>query len=102
MTQACRARPSAGGSAAGGWLESGECPLSPAADKRPHRLCSVECQFRTHALQQRFHHSITSSAATCKVSGTLRPSALAVLKLITNSNLVGCIIGKLAGFSPLR
>jgi hypothetical protein len=27
------------------------------------------------------HHSITSSAAACKVSGTMRPSALAVLRL---------------------
>ena len=31
-------------------------------------------------------HSITSSAATCRVSGTLRPSVLAVLRLIHRSN----------------
>src|SRR5271167_93356 len=31
----------------------------------------------------------------------LRPRALAVLRLIANSNLVGCRIGKSAGFSPL-
>jgi hypothetical protein len=47
-------------------------------------------------------HSITSSAATSNLSGTARPSALAVLRLMTNSNLVGCITGKSAGFSPLR
>src|SRR5262249_45951998 len=41
-------------------------------------------------------HSITSSAATCSVGGTVRPSALAVLRFITNSNLVGCKTGKSA------
>src|SRR5262249_5249742 len=34
-------------------------------------------------------HSITSSAATCSVSGTFKPSAFAALRLITSSNLVG-------------
>jgi hypothetical protein len=33
-------------------------------------------------------YSITSLAATCKVSGTLMPSALAVLRLMTRSYLV--------------
>src|SRR5262245_31271387 len=35
-------------------------------------------------------HSITSSARASSVRGTSRPSALAVLRLITSSNLVGC------------
>src|SRR3954463_11793120 len=47
-------------------------------------------------------HSITSSAATSSLSGTVRPSAVAVLRLITNSNLVDCMTGKSAGFSPSR
>jgi len=47
-------------------------------------------------------HSITPSAVTCSVSGTVRPSAFAVLRLITSSNLVGCITGKSAGFAPWR
>ena len=34
-------------------------------------------------------HSITSSARASSVGGTSRPSALAVLRLITNSNLTG-------------
>src|SRR5262249_23042458 len=34
-------------------------------------------------------HSITSSARASSVGGTSRPSALAVLRLITNSYLVG-------------
>ena len=47
-------------------------------------------------------HSITSSARSRIDGGTARPSALAVLRLMTNSNLTGRNTGKLAGFSPLR
>src|SRR5262249_52958879 len=47
-------------------------------------------------------HSTTSSARASRVSGTVRPSALAVLRLITNSYLVGACTGRSAGFSPLR
>src|SRR6266567_1128873 len=42
-------------------------------------------------------HSITSSAVICMINGTVRPSALAVLRLITNSSLVGCSTGKSVG-----
>src|SRR5262249_32715917 len=38
-------------------------------------------------------HSITSSASSRSDSGIVRPSALAVVKLTTRSNLVGCSIG---------
>jgi hypothetical protein len=47
-------------------------------------------------------HSITSSASASNLPGISRPSALAVLRLITKSNFVDCWTGKLAGFSPLR
>ena len=47
-------------------------------------------------------HWITSSAVANSVSGMVRPRALAVLRLMTNSNLVGCWTGRSAGFSPLR
>jgi hypothetical protein len=47
-------------------------------------------------------HSITSSARASNVGGTSRPSALAVLRLITSSYLVGACTGRSAGFSPLR
>src|SRR5262249_25293381 len=46
-------------------------------------------------------HSITSSASNCIELGTPRPRAFAVLKLITNSNLVDRCTGRSAGFSPL-
>src|SRR3954470_19438801 len=48
------------------------------------------------------HHSITSSAVASSVAGTSRPSALAVLRLITSSYLVAACTGRSAGFSPLR
>ena len=47
-------------------------------------------------------HSISSSEATRMDCGTASPSAFAVLRLRTISNLVGNITGRLAGFSPLK
>jgi hypothetical protein len=46
-------------------------------------------------------HSIKSSASESIDAGIVRPSALAVVRLMTSSNLVGCWTGRLAGFSPL-
>src|ERR1700751_1358713 len=50
----------------------------------------------------RMAYSITSSARARSEGGTSRPSALAVLRLITSSNLVGCWTGRSEGLSPLR
>src|SRR2546427_9148500 len=47
-------------------------------------------------------YSITSSARASSVGGTSRPSAFAVLRLMTNATRVDCSTGKSAGFSPLR
>ena len=47
-------------------------------------------------------YSVTSSAATRSVWGTVKPSAFAVLRLIMRSNLVGCSTGRSLGFAPLR
>src|SRR5262249_45087137 len=47
-------------------------------------------------------HSITSSAATSNLSGTVRPSILAVSALMTSSILVDCSTGRSAGLAPLR
>src|SRR5262249_52601796 len=46
-------------------------------------------------------HSITSSARASSVGGISRPNALAVLRLMTNSYLVGSMTGRSAGFAPL-
>src|SRR5262249_3499360 len=47
-------------------------------------------------------HSITSSARASSEGGTVRPSALAVLRLTASSNVVGCSTGRSAGLAPLR
>ena len=48
------------------------------------------------------HHSITSSARASNRGGMVSPSALAVIRLMTRSNLVGCSTGKSAGFAPRK
>jgi hypothetical protein len=45
-------------------------------------------------------YSITSSARTRSVSGTISPSALAVLRFTASSNLAGRSIGRSAGLVP--
>src|SRR5262249_32282105 len=47
-------------------------------------------------------HSMTSSARASSVSGTVRPSALAVLRLITSRKVVGCWTGSSPALAPLR
>ena len=47
------------------------------------------------------NYSITSSASNCIETGTSMPRALAVFMLMTSSNLVGNMIGRSVGFSPL-
>src|SRR3954470_274607 len=81
-------------------------PLSPVATQHSlpsgrysllgpdfHRLDRTSFAWRTH--------SITSSARASSVGGTSRPSALAVLRFMTNSNFVGCSTGRSAGLAPL-
>ena len=55
-----------------------------------------------YAPQQKDGYSITSSASNCIELDTASPIALAAFILITSSNFVGCMIGRSAGFSPLR
>ena len=60
-----------------------------------HRLDRTSfCGWRTY--------SITSSARSRKVSGNLRQSALATVRLMTSSNLVGCSTGRSTGLAPRR
>src|SRR5215831_3537379 len=82
-------------------------PLSPVATQHSlpsgrysllgpdfHRLDRTSFAWRTH--------SITSSARASSVGDISRPSARAMGKLITNSNLVDCITGKSSTLAPLR
>src|SRR5262245_42112358 len=68
-----------------------ERPRGRAAEKRDERT----------ALHLRAH-SITSSARASSVGGTVRPSALAVARLMTSSGLGKNSIGRSAGFSPFN
>ena len=73
------------------------CLLRHAADRRhDQRRCNKRRQ------QHPPPHSMTSSARASSAGGIARPSAFAVLRLITNSNLVGCSTGRSAGLAPLR
>jgi hypothetical protein len=86
------------------------CCTGRSAGFAPHPLALLraycERPRRYRAAEQRGElapfHSITSSASASTVGGKLRPTVFAVLRLITNSNLVGCTTGRSAGFSPLR
>jgi hypothetical protein len=57
---------------------------------------------KVRALKRLSDYSMTSSARTSKVGGTTSPSALAVLRLITSSNFVGCCTGSSPTFAPRR
>jgi hypothetical protein len=54
------------------------------------------------AVQQRKLYSITPSARASSVGGMSRLIALAVLRLITNSYLVGACTGRSAGLAPFK
>ena len=47
-------------------------------------------------------HLITLSALASTLGGIVKPICFAVFKLMTNSNLIGCSIGRSAGFVPFR
>jgi hypothetical protein len=68
-------------------LEDADAPhplslLRPRRQRQRRRACQACDELPAS-------HSITSSAVTSSVCGTVSPSALAVLRLITSSNLVG-------------
>src|SRR5262249_9602700 len=63
----------------------------------PSRRAAEQCDELTAP-----HHSITSSARASNAGGTSRRNALAVRRLMMNSNLLARSIGSSAAFSPLR
>src|SRR6266446_4708693 len=78
------------------------------SDHRHRRLLRPRCERpQCRATDERDElapvaHSITMSARASTVGGISRPRALAVLRLITSSYLVGSWTGRSAGFAPLR
>src|SRR5262245_23861814 len=87
-------------------------PISTAKADMPQKSCLLYPQKRTYAAQQGMSakgqkqtlrlYSITSSARVSTDEGIVRPIAFAVLRLTTNSYLVGVCTGRSAGLSPLR
>ncbi len=82
------------------------CSENRSANARNHEHPATGYR-RAHshccAGERRAHdHSITWSARSSTDCGIVRPSAFAVLRLITSSNFVGCSTGRSAGLAPLR
>ena len=75
--------------------------LPPKAD-----ICRVGCHVRFVPIADINGYSITSSASNCIELGTLKPSALAVFRLMTSSYLLICKYGQVgrrsAGFAPFK
>jgi len=85
------------------WSMSASCPLYP--QKRTsveHVRCPLCAKSGHSALRERLRYSITSLAATSIDCGTVIPSALAVLRLMTNSSFTACWIGRSVVLAPLR
>src|SRR5262249_40302393 len=83
----------------------------PGVEKRDYRhrwlLCARRdrpcgCRATEQGDELAALHSITSSARNRNDSGIIRPSALAVLRLTTRSNLTGCSTGRSAGLVPCK
>jgi hypothetical protein len=75
----------------GGWRQS----AARRCSARPRAMCAgLQCAPHTYW--------ITSSARRSSDGGIVIPSALAVLRLMTSSNFVGCSTGRSAGFAPFR
>src|SRR5262245_44798661 len=65
-----------------------------------HRHCPPPAP--TSSVSRADDYSITWSARSSSAGGIVRPSALAVLRLMISSNFVGCSTGRSAGLVPLR
>jgi len=92
------------------WVTSGGSGNALFESAPPHKA-DVQRTFNDRRLvpiaavsrcSKRYCYSITSSARESRLSEILTPSALAVLRLITSSNLVDCNTGSSAGLAPLR
>src|SRR5262249_46111090 len=82
------------------------CRLRPKSGQSAHMLaCPLSAKsglMHCNNDARELDYSITSSASESKLSEIVTPSAFAVFKLITSSNLTTCWTGKSAGCMPLR
>ena len=73
--------------------------LSMNADIPPLQLCAKTGREQS---QHDEAYSMTSSARASRVGGISMPSALAVGRLMTSSNLIDCMTGRSFGLAPVR
>src|SRR5262249_8889006 len=82
------------------------CTQKPDDRESARLLCPCRERPCRRAAEQRDEvapfHSITSSARPRSGNGIVRPSVLAVLRLMISSTFVDCMTGRSSGFSPLR
>ena len=78
------------------------CRLLRARRERPCHCAAAENVDELAPTHGCASYSITVSARRWNDCGNSIPSAFAALRLIANSNFVGCSTGRSAGFSPLR
>jgi hypothetical protein len=69
---------------------------------KSHSFARADLGPRSPEAAIRRPYSITSSARARMDSGTVRPSVLAVLRLMISSNFVGCSTGISAGSAPFK
>lgn len=89
------------------FLASSLCPLCPQSG---HSQTTVRCPLYAITGREQMRqtnvrgggYSITSSARSGNAGGSVRPSILAVLRLITRSISVGNSIGKSSAAAPFR
>jgi hypothetical protein len=82
---------------------SGHCQVMARSDHSDPAAANAACaRRRGHRIECRADYSITSLARSRIEVGSSMPIALAVLRLTTNSNLVGNSTGKSAGLAPWR
>jgi len=90
-------------------MRARRCISEIAEPRNRCRLLCVGAERRGECTGQRgqqeaaaVHYSINWSARANTDGGIVRPRALAVLRLMTSSNFVGCSTGRSPGFAPLR
>src|SRR6185295_337582 len=93
-------------------VRSGELSLFAAPGRESSRRVAVRREelrlgfsfgpFGSHHSRLRPAYLITRSARASTFGGIVRPICLAVFRLITKSNCLGCSTGKSAGLLPLR
>src|SRR5436309_836985 len=83
-------------------FEAVRAPGCPLGDVEPALRARHRCPPRFDRGRRAGGYSIISSARASAEGGMVRPRALAVLRLITSLNSVGCSMGRSAGLAPFR